>query len=697
MAHITKRFVDTIKVSENKIFFDDNLTGFGIWVSPSGTKTFYIQYRSGGRTRKVKLGRYGHLTVDEARRKAKDLLGAVAFGKNPAQDIYSYRRLPTVSETCDRFDREHITLRLKPSTQREYRRAIELFIKPAIGAYKISDVKRTDIAELHYKLRDKPYQANRVLQVLSKFFNMCELWGLREDGSNPVRLVQKFKERKRETFLSHEEMARLGETLQDVERDGSESQFVVAAFWLLIFTGCRLGEIQKLRWEEFKGDCVMFLDSKTGPKRVPLSDAAISVINSLPRYADNPFVICGEIPGQHATDMQKPWRRIRKRADLEHIRIHDLRHTFASNAVMRGVVIMIPIYSGFDTLSVAFQGALPIDALKNLETAKQNAIEQRTNSLITLGPGKVKMHVFDHGIKGGYAFILDTGPLGEKWFIKNSDDRKQWNLFASVGSQALAVHGYHKIKENLYSRLDDMGCQVREESVNRADYAIDFKMREFSLNPDQFVVHSHSKVQSHWSYKSVTPGNDKVSGVLRGRRFESVTVGKMPNRQIIVYDKSKAVIEQRKKFWFEIWQLTPNDPAHQVWRVEVRAGKKELKDTWNIRTFHDLEAMIGDVFLHATKKIKYLADDENDSNVSRRKLHPHSNNLRAMHQLAQKLFQAIRPRTTLGIVLKYCPRNTLAATIQSLYLGHLCADNCGQWYMRHSPRHETFLAPNSRE
>lgn len=342
MPRLTKRTVEGLETRETDyLVFDSDISGFGVRVLPSGRKTYLVQYRSGGRTRRVKIGRHGNVTADEARTKAKELLGAVAGGDNPAETISRHRGAPTVSTVCDRFIREHVEERCKLSTQGEYKRAIDLFIKPAIGAFKIVDMTRADIADLHHKHRNKPYQANRTLGVLSKLFNLCEVWGLRPDGSNPCRHVAKYREEKRERFLSGEELAKLGEVLTAREASGEETPHVVAAFRLLVLTGCRLREIQTLKWEHVQGGYLMLPDSKTGARRIPLSPAAQEVLKALPRVLRNPYVIAGAKKGQHVTDLQKPWRRIRKAAKLDGVRIHDLRHTFASNAVMQGVPLVV--------------------------------------------------------------------------------------------------------------------------------------------------------------------------------------------------------------------------------------------------------------------------------------------------------------------------------------------------------------------
>ena len=162
---------------------------------------------------------------------------------------------------------------------------------------------------------------------------LAEVWGWRPDGSNPCRHVKRYKERKRERFLSPEETERLGEVLRDAEQ---EMPSAVAAIRLLLLTGCRLSEIQFLRWEDVKEDCIELPDAKTGGRVVPLGPEARAVLESLPREDGNPWVIAGKLPGSHLTDLQRPWRRIRERAGLEDVRIHDLRHSYASRALALG-------------------------------------------------------------------------------------------------------------------------------------------------------------------------------------------------------------------------------------------------------------------------------------------------------------------------------------------------------------------------
>ncbi len=374
MAKLTKRTIDALQPEDKDYFiWDSQIAGFGVRIMPSGAKTYQAQYRKGGRTRRVSVGRHGNITVDEARNLAKDIMGQVAKGENPAEEISQHRKAPTIAALCERFFEAHVMERCKPSTQGEYRRAIDLFINPAIGNFKIVDVERKDVAELHHKFRDKPYQANRTLGVLSKMFNLSEIWGLRPDGSNPCRHVPKYKEVKRERYLSQNELQRLGQVLAEVEQDGSETPYIVAAFRLLILTGCRLGEIQTLQWGFITDNGMELPDTKTGARRIPLPNAARAVLSTLPRIAGNPYVIAGKVDGKFATDLQHPWRRIRERAGLTGVRIHDLRHTYASNAVSSGMPIqMVGRLLGHTQLQTTMRYAhLADDPVK--QAAEENA------------------------------------------------------------------------------------------------------------------------------------------------------------------------------------------------------------------------------------------------------------------------------------------------------------------------------------
>ena len=337
---LTKREIEALepRPGQNYIVFDQDLPGFGIRVMPSGRRYFLVQYRFKGRTRRLMLGMYGAVTPDEARKQAKITLGQAEGDTDPADQRDQARRAGTVAELGKRFLDQYVPARCKPSTAAEYKRSVELFINPKLGTRRVADIARADISEFHYELRHIPYQANRTLGVLSKMFNLAEEWGLRPDGSNPCRHVKKYKESKRERFLSGEEIAALGKVLDADEASGQEEKAVTACIRLLLLTGCRLKEIQTLQWQhvDLGEHCLRLPDSKTGAKIVHIGQAAIDVLNTIVKIDDNRYVIVGTNPGAHWTDMQRPWRRIRKRAGLPEVRIHDLRHTFASAGLALG-------------------------------------------------------------------------------------------------------------------------------------------------------------------------------------------------------------------------------------------------------------------------------------------------------------------------------------------------------------------------
>ena len=337
---ITKRSVDALKVtSKDYIAFDTDLPGFGVRVMPSGKRFFLVQYRRHGRTRRVMIGQFGVVTAEVARREATIKLGSVRGANgDPAALRDAERQSTTMKELGERFLTQYVPTRCKPSTQAEYRRSVELFLDPFFARQHVRSVTTADVAELHGSLSHIPYQANRTLGVLSKMMNLAETWGIREKHTNPCEDVERYPERKRERFLSPKELQRLGQALTAAEANQTETKYAVAAFRILLLTGCRLSEIQRLEWRcvDLEQKELRLPDSKTGAKTVHLGEAVVVLLEALPRVTGNPYVIVGKKEKAHLTDLQHPWRRIRKAAGLSDVRIHDLRHTFASGGLLVG-------------------------------------------------------------------------------------------------------------------------------------------------------------------------------------------------------------------------------------------------------------------------------------------------------------------------------------------------------------------------
>ena len=339
MPKLTKRVIDAAEIQAAEYFiWDDELPGFGLRVLPSGRKGYIVQYRAGRRSRRMSLGPSTVLTCEQARTRAIGIIAAARNGDDPAAERDAERKTITVKELAERFDKEHVSVRVKETTAKGYRRLIKRTILPALGRHRVTEVTRADIAKLHHDLRHIPYEANRCLEVMSKMFSLAEMWGLRPDGSNPRKHIKKYAEEKRERFLSPAELKRVGDVLREMEDEGIELSSAIAAARLLILTGCRLGEIMTLQWEhvDLAGRALRLPDSKTGAKVVHLGQPAIDVLTGIKKIDKNSWVIVGTLPGARLTDLQPFWQRVRARAGLKDVRIHDLRHTFASTAVASG-------------------------------------------------------------------------------------------------------------------------------------------------------------------------------------------------------------------------------------------------------------------------------------------------------------------------------------------------------------------------
>lgn len=268
MGRLTKKSLEAAEIKAKDYFiFDDELSGFGLRVMPSGRKIFVLQYRIGRKARRFTLGHYPVLTVEQARDRAIKNLAAIKDGKDPSGEKQDLAASPTVRDLAQRFQDTHCKDMLKPNTREQYARLLKNHILPELGNYRVVDVTRAEIARLHHLMAKHPSNANKTMLLLSKMFNMAELWGLRPDNTNPCRHLSKYREHKRERYLSADEMRRLGETLRMAEEARLCSPYAVAAFRLLILTGARLGEIRDCKWEYVHLDkgIIRLPDSKTGP------------------------------------------------------------------------------------------------------------------------------------------------------------------------------------------------------------------------------------------------------------------------------------------------------------------------------------------------------------------------------------------------------------------------------------------------
>lgn len=377
MTKITKRSVDATTPADKEFFlWDDELKGFGLRVYSSGRKMYLVQYRASGRLRRVNIGLHGVVTPEIARTEAMKHLSEVRLGADPAGERDRRKASPTMKAFGKRFLADHVALHCKTSTYREYERSINLFIAPRLGSHRIIDITRADVVGLHQAMKHIPYQANRTLGVLSAMFTVAHSWEVRIDGVNPCWKVRRYREEKRERYLTPDELARLGKVLNEA-KDEPEAAFCIR---LLLLTGCRLSEIQTLKWhyvDDLNG-VLRLPDSKTGAKLVSIGKAAIETLKAIPKIDGNPYVITGRKEGQHLTDIQKPWRRLRKRARLDDLRIHDLRHSFASDALQLGQdLTMIGRLLGHTQVQTTARYAhLKTDPVRSAADAVSDAVSQ---------------------------------------------------------------------------------------------------------------------------------------------------------------------------------------------------------------------------------------------------------------------------------------------------------------------------------
>ena len=337
---ISNRTVEALAVDKDTVFWDRELTGFGVRVYPSGGKVYVVQARGPGGAKRVTVGRHGVLNAEQARKRAALIIARLKAGEASSHELAASKRSggPTVTELAKRYLEEHVEVRNKPATKAAAHIVVNRYIIPTIGKHPLLAVKRTQVTELHHRLCETPFMANLVISRLSLMYRLAESWGLVPVGFNPCGQIVKYPEPARERFLTSEEFTRLARVLDEVEALGGASPSAVAALHLLMLTGCRRNEILTLRWEDValdRGELTL-RDAKTGPRVVPLSPSAVGLLSVLPRVPGNPWVLPGLRPGTHLRNLDGAWRVVRARAGLDDVRVHDLRHSFASRALALG-------------------------------------------------------------------------------------------------------------------------------------------------------------------------------------------------------------------------------------------------------------------------------------------------------------------------------------------------------------------------
>ena len=369
-AKLTKRVVDQAAPDAKRVtIWDSELPGYGLRIEPSGSKSFIVKYRANGGGRRapqrfMTIGRFGVLTPDEARRKAREVLGAVAKGEDPALQRNLGRREMTIAELCDLYLNEGVATK-RPLTIKYDRGRIERHIKPLIGTRRISDLSVEDIERLMADIaagktatdilaaprtriivRGGKGAATRTVGLLGGILSFAVRRKLCSE--NPVRGVKRFPDGRSERFLTLDEIRRLGEALSAAEQEGANPK-AIAIIRLLTLTGCRRNEIAGLRWTEVDFDrAAIRLTSerhKGGSagknKIIPLGATALQLLASLPRYHESEFVFPATTGSSCFQGVQRIWEKARKAAGLSDVRLHDLRHSFASAGLAGGDTLAV--------------------------------------------------------------------------------------------------------------------------------------------------------------------------------------------------------------------------------------------------------------------------------------------------------------------------------------------------------------------
>lgn len=339
---LTKRHIDNIDHNgKDEHYWDTELAGFGLRIKPSGVKTYLIQYRSGGRTRKHTLGKHGILTPDQARSMARERLAEVAKGNDPSAQRRADREAPNVHELTDDYIQRHAIPNKRESSIRNDRQMIDRLITPKIGTMKVTEVTQRHIESLLHPLKKTPYQANRVRSLLSKMFGLSIEWKWRID--NPVQFVPKFHEEKRERWLDDDEVTRLMDALHSYP-----DKRAARAILLLVLTGARKSEVLKAEWTQFDLGRGIWTKPSHHVKqkkthRVQLNGVTLALLVEMyeESSSESKFLFPGDVEDKPLTDIKRPWGHILNQACIEDVRIHDLRHTFASHLASSGMSLAI--------------------------------------------------------------------------------------------------------------------------------------------------------------------------------------------------------------------------------------------------------------------------------------------------------------------------------------------------------------------
>jgi integrase len=343
MPKITKRFVESITPDPTKklIIWDTELIGFGVIILPTHKRNYVVQYRNTDRVqRRFKIGNHGQITTELARELAKKRLASVTQGHDPVEQKTQFQRMMTMKDLVQDYFERH-AYKKRPKSIQEDHNLLKNIILPCFENSKIAYITHRDIETLHLKYKKTPYQANRALSLLSKMFSLAMAWGWCDD--NPVKGIQKYPEEKRDRWLNEEEMEKLWQIL-----DQHPNHPTAYIFKFLLLTGARKGEVINATWDQFDLEKGVWtkpahLTKQKRKEHLPLSQKALDILYEIQKFkvSDSDYLFPGRLPGEPLKDVKKFWGNVLKKAGIDNVRIHDLRHTHASHLVSSGLSLSI--------------------------------------------------------------------------------------------------------------------------------------------------------------------------------------------------------------------------------------------------------------------------------------------------------------------------------------------------------------------
>ena len=343
-----------LPVKGYRIEYDSQIPGFGVRITAKGIKSFILNYYIHKKERRITIGRFPDWSTEAARNEAMALRKEASQGDDPLEKRNIACNAPTMAKLADHYMETHAKRKKRESSQAQDQLLIDNWIKPRLGAKRLENIDNGDIDDFHHAMKGTPYQANRALALLSKMYSTIITKNDWACTVNPVKGVERFQEPGRERYLTNEELKRLALALTEYpkytsvkgeEKIHPQRQQSSNILRLLLLTGARKGETFKAMWDQFDLDNGIWTKPSAHTKQdkdheIPLSGPAKVLINEIKNMEnDSPYLFPG--PEGHQTDIKRAWKAICKMADLENLRVHDLRHSYASNLVSAGFSLPI--------------------------------------------------------------------------------------------------------------------------------------------------------------------------------------------------------------------------------------------------------------------------------------------------------------------------------------------------------------------